>query len=83
MKAKEKVKEKGKQFALCLHTPKHIRGVWSHSTDTSEPVLGYVYIAIVQSGIRTSDLSITSPTRLPTAVPAEGKRKRKGKENVN
>jgi hypothetical protein len=29
--------EKERMVALSPHTPKHIRGGWSHYTDTSEP----------------------------------------------
>jgi hypothetical protein len=56
--------EMERMVALHPHTPKHIRGSWSHYTDTSEPVDGYgtPHIVIVQSGFRTSDLSITGPT---------------------
>jgi hypothetical protein len=41
--------------ALRPHTPKHIRGGWSHYTDTSEQVEGYgaQNMVIVQSGFRT------------------------------
>jgi hypothetical protein len=59
-------------FALLPQTSKHIRGGWSHYADTSEPVVGYgannVFI-VPSADIRTTDLSITSPTRLPTALP--------------
>jgi hypothetical protein len=68
----------GLVIALRPHTPKHIRGGWSHSTDTSEPIVGYETNNILnffgyetnniltdQSGIRTSYLSITSPIHLP------------------
>jgi hypothetical protein len=57
--------KKERMVALHPHTPKHIRGCWSHYTDTSEPVYGYgtQHIVIVQSGFQTSDLSITGPTR--------------------
>jgi hypothetical protein len=51
--------------ALRPHTPKHIRGGWSHYTDTSEPVddYGAQNMVTVQCGFRTSYLSITGPTR--------------------
>jgi hypothetical protein len=32
---------KEEMVALLPQTPKHIRGGWSHYTDTSEPVKGY------------------------------------------
>jgi hypothetical protein len=52
-------------IALRPQTPKHIRGGWSHYTDTSEPVDGFgaQNMVTVHSGSRTSDLSITGPTR--------------------
>jgi hypothetical protein len=34
----------GLVVALRPHTPKHIRGGWSHYTDTSEPVDGGVQL---------------------------------------
>jgi hypothetical protein len=34
----------GLVIALRPHTPKHIRGGWSHYTDTSEPVEGGVQL---------------------------------------
>jgi hypothetical protein len=49
-------------------TPKHIRGGWSLNTDTSEPVDGNGAQNMVQPGFWTSDLSITGPARLPTAL---------------
>jgi hypothetical protein len=57
--------KKERMVALHPHTPKHIRGGWSHYTDTSEPVDSYgtPHIVIVQSRFRTSDLSITGPMR--------------------
>jgi hypothetical protein len=57
-------------IALRPQTPKHFRGGWSHDTDTSEPVdgNGAQNMIIVQSEYRTSDLSITGPTSLPTAL---------------
>jgi hypothetical protein len=41
---KNKDKERGFGLAIALRpqTPKHIRGGWSHYTDTSEPVDGGV-----------------------------------------
>jgi hypothetical protein len=54
---------KSKEFLPYAHTSKHIRGGLSHHTDTSEPVVGYrANVVTFQSGIRTSNLSITSPT---------------------
>jgi hypothetical protein len=58
-------------FGYCFTpTPKHIRGSWSHYTDTSEHVddNGAQNMVNVQSGFRTRDLSIFGPTRLPTAL---------------
>jgi hypothetical protein len=57
-------------IALRTQTPKHIRGGWSHYADTSEPgnANGDQNMVNVQSGFRISDLSITDPTRLPTAL---------------
>jgi hypothetical protein len=59
-------------IALRPQTPKHrpIRGGWSHYTDNSEPVdgNGAQNMVTVQSGFRTSDLLITDPTCLPTAL---------------
>jgi hypothetical protein len=54
-----------RMVVLRLHTPKLIRGGWLHYTDTSKPVVGYgaQNIVTVQSGFRTSDLSITAPKR--------------------
>jgi hypothetical protein len=46
-------------ITLRPQTLKHIRGGWSHDTDTSEPVDG------------NGDLSITGPTRLPPALRGE------------
>jgi hypothetical protein len=45
-------------IVLRPHTPKHIRGGWSHYTDTSEPVAGYGarIMVIVQYEFRTSHL---------------------------
>jgi hypothetical protein len=42
----------GKVIALRPQTPKHIRGAWSHYTNTSEPVEGNgaQNMVIVQSG---------------------------------
>jgi hypothetical protein len=56
--------------ALRPQTPKHIRGGWSHYTDISESVdgNGFKNMVTVQSRFRTSDLSITDPTHLPTAL---------------
>jgi hypothetical protein len=54
-------------FTLRPQTPKHIRGGWSHYTDTREPVDGAQNIVTVQSGFRTRDLLITGPTRLQPA----------------
>jgi hypothetical protein len=63
----EKKKEKGKERMVALrpHTPKHVRGGWSHYTDTSKPDGGYgaQNMVTVQSRSRTSDLSITGPAR--------------------
>jgi hypothetical protein len=55
-------------IALRPQTPKHIRGDWSHYTDTSEPVdgNGAQNMVTVQSWFR--DLLITSPRSLPTAL---------------
>jgi hypothetical protein len=57
-------------IALRPQTPKHIRGGWSHYTDTSESVddNGAQNMVHVQSGFRTRDISISGPTRLPTAL---------------
>jgi hypothetical protein len=57
-------------FASRPHTPKHIRGNWSHYTNTSEPVEGNgaQNMVTVQSGFWTRDLSIAGPTRLPPAL---------------
>jgi hypothetical protein len=57
-------------IAVRPHTPKHISGGWSRYTDTSEPVdgNGAQNMVIVQSGFRTKELSITGPTRLPSAL---------------
>jgi hypothetical protein len=58
-------KEKNLGPFLCQHTLKHIRGDWSHYTDTNEPVVGYETnnMVTVQSRILSSDLLIASPTR--------------------
>jgi hypothetical protein len=58
-------KRKERMVALRQHTPKRTRGDWSHYTDTSEPVDGYgaQNMVTVQSGLRTSDPSITGSTR--------------------
>jgi hypothetical protein len=53
--------------ALRPQTPKHIRSGWSH-TDTSKPVEGPGSKYGHCPEFRTSDLSITGPTRLPTAL---------------
>jgi hypothetical protein len=55
-------------IALRQQTPHHIRGGWSHYTDTSEPVdgNGAQKMVTVQSGFQTTDLSITGLKRLPT-----------------
>jgi hypothetical protein len=37
----------GLVVALRPHTPKHIRGGWSHYTDTSEPVDGRVGLGTI------------------------------------
>jgi hypothetical protein len=53
-------------IALRPQTLKHIRGGWSHYTDTSrEPIdgNGAKNMVTVQTGFRTGDLSITGPTR--------------------
>jgi hypothetical protein len=64
--------KKERMVALRLHLPKHIRGGWSQYTDNSEPVDDYRHkrtsieaqnMVTVQSGFRTSDISITGPTR--------------------
>jgi hypothetical protein len=57
-------------IALRPQTPKHIRGGWSHYTDTREPVdgNGAQNTVTIQSGFRTKDISITGPTRLPPAL---------------
>jgi hypothetical protein len=57
-------------IALRPKTPKHVRYGWSHYFDTSEPVGGNgdQNMVTVHSVFRTSDLSITCPTRLPTAL---------------
>jgi hypothetical protein len=57
-------------IALRSQTPKHIRGDWSHYSDTSEPVdgNGAQNMVTVQSGYRTSDLLITGPMSLLTAL---------------
>jgi hypothetical protein len=57
--------KKERMVALRPQTPKHIKGGWSHYTDTSEPVdvNGAQNMVTVQSAFRTSDLSITGPTR--------------------
>ena len=50
--------------ALRPQTLQCIRGGWSHYTDTSEPVVGCgdnKYEIWIQSGIRTRNLSVTSP----------------------
>jgi hypothetical protein len=54
-------------IALRPQAPKHIRGGWSHYTDTSEPVdsKGAQNMVTVQSGFRIMDLSIT---RQPPAL---------------
>jgi hypothetical protein len=56
-------------FCLRPRTPKHIRS--RLVTDTSEPVLCYGdnSMVTVLSGIWTSDLSITSATHKPPALP--------------
>jgi hypothetical protein len=53
----------GLVIALRPHTPKHIRGGWSHYTDTSEPVDGNVAqnMVTVQSGFEPATFSITGP----------------------
>jgi hypothetical protein len=53
-----------KEWLLYAHTHRNILGGWSHYTDTSEPAVAYgaQNMVTVQSGIRTSDLSITNPT---------------------
>jgi hypothetical protein len=57
-------------IAVRQQTPEHIRGDWSHYTDTSEPVdsNGAKNMVSVQSEFRTKDLSITGSTRLPPAL---------------
>jgi hypothetical protein len=57
-------------IALRPQAPKHIRGGWSHYTDTSEPIEGNgaQNMVSVQSGFRSRDLSVTGPTRVPTAL---------------
>jgi hypothetical protein len=66
----------GLVITLRPQTPKHSRGSWSYYTDTSEPVdgNGAQNMVTVQSGFQTRDISISGPTRLPTAltVPAMG-----------
>jgi hypothetical protein len=52
----------------------YIRGGWSHYNDTSEPQ----NMVTVQSEFRTSDLSITGPTRLPNALTGPTKEVVKG-----
>jgi hypothetical protein len=69
-------------IAILPHTPKYIEGGWSHYTDTSEPVDGYngaLNMVTVQFKFRTSDLSITGPTCLQTALtgPAQQQRRRR------
>jgi hypothetical protein len=58
-------KEKERMVALRPHTPKRFRDGWTHYTDTSEPVDSYgaQNMVTVQSGFRTSALSINGPTR--------------------
>jgi hypothetical protein len=57
-------------IALCPLTPKHIRGGWSHYTDTSKLAdgNGAQNMVTVQSGFRTRDFTITDPTLLPTVL---------------
>jgi hypothetical protein len=57
-------------IALRPKTPKHIRGGWSHYTDTSERVdgNGAQNMVTVPTGFRIRDILITVPTRLPTAL---------------
>jgi hypothetical protein len=57
-------------IALRPQTSKHIRGGWSHYTGISKPAdgNGAQNMVTVQSDFRTRDLSITGPTRLPTAL---------------
>jgi hypothetical protein len=73
--------KKSLSLVISLHpqTPKHIRGGWSHYTDTSEQVHGNgaQNMVIVQFGFRTRDLSITGPTSLPTALTGPTRRRRR------
>jgi hypothetical protein len=57
-------RKKERMVALRPHTLKHIRGGWLYYTDTGEPVDGYgaQNMVTVQSGSRTSELSISGPT---------------------
>jgi hypothetical protein len=57
-------------ITLLQQTPKHIKGGWSHYTNTSEPVdgNGAQNMVTVQSGFRIIDLSTAGPTRLPTVL---------------
>jgi hypothetical protein len=52
------------QIQIRSQTPKHVRGGWSHYTDTSEPVdgNGAQTMVTVQSGFLARGLSITGPT---------------------
>jgi hypothetical protein len=61
------------EFWLLLYAHRHQSG-WSYYTDTSEPVdgIGAQNMVTVQSGFRTSDLSITGLKRLPTAPALTG-----------
>jgi hypothetical protein len=57
-------------IALRPQTPKHVRGGWSHYTDTSEPTDGNKVknMVTVESRFQTSDLFITCPTGLPSVL---------------
>jgi hypothetical protein len=53
---------------LGTQTPKHIRGGWSHNTDTSKPVDGKMGALNGQSVFQTCNLLISDPMRLPTVL---------------
>jgi hypothetical protein len=54
-------------IALRSQTPKHIRGGWSHYTDTSEPVDGKIW-SLPNPGSNQRPKFDHWPTSLPTAL---------------
>jgi hypothetical protein len=60
----------GLVIVLRPQTPKHIRGGWSHYTDTSKPVdcNGAQYMVTLQAGFQPATFRSLWPTNLPTAL---------------